>query len=445
MNGNRLLALGVVAALCALPLGCSSNPASGVDAPQAHPVDAANPLHVDARNDAQGNPPADAAIVLPIDGMPADAVNAFEAPHHAAPQISSEGGSVMNAPKIVPIFFSGDNVVQAQTEGFLTALSGSSYWAAISGEYGVGDLTILPSVVTTDAPPTSDDALGQWLIANADGTHAGWPIPDANTIYAVFLPEGASITLDGEMSCAQFGGYHSEVTTANNFQMVYSLVPRCAESTRFPIEFDHLTVATSHEFLEATTDPNPFSAPAFNLPDDNDLLWYFLPGGELGDMCEFTEKAFSRLLDDTYMVQRTWSNQAAYIGNDPCVPSLGVPYVGAAPLLNQGVTLNIFNQMIPTDGFTVPLGTSAVLEVDLFSDVPADDFTVNVKNMPITSDQTTASDLTFSWDRQTGNNGDKLMLTITRVSEGADGGSGIEIDVSGGTSSGSSWFGFISN
>ena len=413
MNRNRLLAMGFLVGLVASSFGCSSNPsATGVDAPLGHAIDATINVHDDAGVDAHGNQHVDADVNLPIDAMPADAVNSFEAPHQPAPQVTSEGGDVMTAPKIVPIFFAGDDAVQAQTEGFLTALAGSSYWATISGEYGVGDLTIEASVVSSDAPPTTDAALGQWLITNADGTHAGWPVPDANTIYAVFLPEGAVLSLDGETSCVQFGGYHSEVTTNTNFQMVYSLVPRCAASTRFPIEFDHLTVATSHEFLEATTDPNPYSAPAYNLPDENDVLWYFLPGGELGDMCEYTEKAFSRILDGTYMVQRTWSNQAAYIGNDPCVPGLGIPYVGAAPLLNQDVMINIDDQLLPTDGFTVPLGTSAVLEVDLFSDVVAPDFTVNVKNMPITSDQMNPSDLTFSWDTQTGNNGDKLMLTV---------------------------------
>jgi hypothetical protein len=347
----------------------------------------------------------DAAVVIP------DATPEFmEGPHANVPQVSSSGGPVTVAPKVVPIFFTGDATVQSQLEMFLAALVGSSYWTATTGEYGVGALAIAPSIVTTDTPVTTDDALRTWLVANTDGTHADWPTPDANTIYTVFLPAGVVLDMGGgNLSCVAFGAYHSEAMGANGQPIIYALVPRCDSTLGTPV--DTATVATSHELVEAATDPLPFTNSAFVELDPEHYVWSRTPGGELGDMCEYITAAPQRVVGD-FLVQRTWSNASALAGHDPCVPVLATPYAGASPVLSD-LTITTHNGMMMTKGETIALGESKTIDVNLFSDAPGPDWTVGAYDAQMLLGGTPS--LTFQWNRQYGHNGTKLRLIITRT------------------------------
>ena len=205
-----------------------------------------------------------------------------------------------------------------------------------------------------------------------DGTHIadGWPAaPDPQTIYAVFLPSGTTF----EGACTSYGGYHDEATSAQMTEFSYALMPRCTPQAGTAL--DSLTSATSHELLEAATDPLPFSAPAWVKLDDEHFIWGRTPGGELGDMCEYVQLA-DQVLVGNFTVQRTWSNISAAAGHDPCVPVLVTPYVGAAPLLDEDLMVTSHMMTIMTKGITVPVSTSKTIEVDLFSDAKSDDFTV---------------------------------------------------------------------
>ena len=340
------------------------------------------------------------------DAMPDGPSGPFmEAMHPAQPVVGTSGGSVLAAPKVVPIFFTGDTTVQPQIESFLQMMAGSTYWTTISSEYGVGALTIEPSVVATDTPPTTDADL-QTLIASHT-TDGSWPANDANTIYAVFLPDGVTLSAGGAVSCKDFGGYHDETSAG----VVYALMPRCSNSQTFdPVQYT--TVATSHELLEASTDPHPQSAGAYNTTDLDDIIWSLVPGGELGDMCETTHASFQQIVGP-FMAQRTWSNASAAAGHDPCVPALSTPYVEAMTNLPE-IQVNAGGQMITTRGVQVPVGQSKTVEVDLYSDAPAPDWTVNAVDVA-SAYEMEAPELSFSFDRTTGHNGDKLMLTIKRL------------------------------
>jgi hypothetical protein len=335
-----------------------------------------------------------------------DAPPAFaEAPHPDAPQVMSGGGPVLVAPKVVPIFFANDSAVQPTIESFLHALAGSSYWTTTTGEYGVGALTIANSIVTSDPPPTTDDALATWL-------QGKFPSPDPSTIYTVFLPAGAVLTLGGERSCTTFGGYHSE-TMVGSAPLVYALLPRCT-STTFSGALDSTTIATSHELVEASTDPLPFSNPAFTVVDDAHAVWRRIPGGELGDMCEYVRTAFQPLVG-SFMVQRTWSNASAAAGHDPCVPVLATPYLGAAPELPD-LTLSFHGQQLMTKGVTVNYQQSQTVDVDLYTDAPTEDYVVIAEDAAQVEGG--SGSFSFEWDRSTGHNGDKLHLMITRTKMG---------------------------
>jgi hypothetical protein len=347
----------------------------------------------------------------------------------------------MTTPKVVPIFFAGDDTAQAQLETFLTQLAAAPYWATTTSEYGVGALVIEPSVVSTDPPPTTDAALQTWLAANLDGAvHVGWPAPEAGAVYSVFLPMGVVLTQGNAKSCVSggFGGYHSELANAAGTPLIYALLPRCG-STDETHPLDAVTSATSHELVEATTDPHPFTDPAYERMDPDHVIWSRTPGAELGDMCEYMQPYIDVRLVGDFMVQRTWSNASALAGHDPCVPAPTTPFVGAAPQLNDDITLPSHGgTSTTTKGVQVTLGTTKTIEVDLFSDVPTTaDFSVEVQ------DASSTATLAFQWDRQSGHNGDKLNLMITRTKTASARGSEIMLTTLVDSVPVSQWWGFI--
>ena len=348
-----------------------------------------------------GPPGADAPSAMPDSAVAVDAMPAATFP--VQPTVGTSGGQVLAAPTVVPVFFANDGSAQTQIETFLTQLASpsSTYWSAISEEYGVGAITVAPSVIATETPPTTDEALAAIVTAHAGGS-GGWPANTPNTIYAAFLPDGVTLTMQGGTSCVDFDGYHSETQSG----VVYALMPRCNSMT-FP-GLQVVTIAASHEFLEASTDPHPFSTPAFNSVDDEHAIWGLVPGGELGDMCETARAAFQPLVG-SFMVQRTWSNKSAAAGHDPCVPALATPYVEASTVLPD-----ISIEGVTTPGISIPVGMSKTVEVDLYSDGPAADWTVAAFDVASKFAKAPA-ELSFSFDRTTGHDGDKLQLTITRV------------------------------
>jgi hypothetical protein len=377
--------------------------------------------------------------------VPVEAGPFAPASHPAAPQVESYGGSVMASPKIVPIFFTGDDSMQKQIEQFLAQLPGSGYWSAATGEYGVGQPTIAPTIISSDTPPITDDALQTWLVSMTDGTHKEWPTPDANTLYAVFLPDGVTITIpQWGKSCQGFGGYHSEGTSKQSQSIVYALMPRCASFGQLK-GVDALTTTLSHELVEAVTDPADQSNPAYALPDKDHYVWALVPLSEVGDMCTYEPQSNQRLVGN-FMVQRTWSNASAKAGHDPCVPLLTDPYFNSVPVLDENVTINFGGQggQGQTKGVKIPVGTSKTIEVDLFSDAPTTDWTVQAIDMQ-SYFYGGSPDLTFTWDQQSGNNGDKLHLTITREKKGQYNGSEFIFYSQKGIKIANLWFGFVSN
>ena len=335
----------------------------------------------------------------------------FEGEAPAAPQVLSAGGPVLVKPEIVPIFFAGDDL-QPQIESFLHALPQSPYWTATTSEYGIGTPEIEPTIVTTDPPPTTDDDLQAWLEDHLAGPvpAQGWIAPDPNTLYIVFLPAGVTLTAGMDTSCKTFGGYHDETAQSG---IVYALVPRCPTQGE-PI--DEVTPPTSHELIEAVTDPRPETAPGFVTVDAPNLVWEYTPGAEVGDMCEYIAAARQRLVGN-FAVQRTWSNKSAAAGHDPCVPVLDQPYVAAAPILDDVVLAGT-----KTKGIQIANGASVSFDVKLISDRPADAWTIKIADVASIIQQGPA-ELDCTLDRTTASTGDTAHVTCKRLIEGEGGGS----------------------
>jgi hypothetical protein len=195
-------------------------------------------------------------------------------------------------------------------------------------------------------------------------------------------------------------------------------------------------VALSHELIEAATDPYPATRPAFNGADPDHIIWNFAVTGpgEVGDMCilESYDHQVGRLVGG-FWAQRTWSNNAANAGLDPCVPAIpNEVYFGATP--DFAVTVPLIGEAntsagglrdYMTPGISVPVGESVTIPVQLFSTAPMANWLVFAFEDRF--GHRGPSTLKFGWSRQSGHNGDVLELTLTRTADGPLAGSAFVI------------------
>jgi hypothetical protein len=376
-------------------------------------------------------------------GMPSDH---YPAPFPAPPQVQDFGGPVLASPKIVPVFFAGDDAAtMGQIVDFVDEVGAGSYWTAAVSEYGVGPATgEAPILLTETAPANIDDtAIQTWLAGKLDGDDPAWPAPDANTVYALHYPAGTNITLalgpgPEAMSCNDFGGYHSNITLDGNHgsaDVAYAVLPRCPAVPGTTV-IQGLTESESHELIEASTDPYPITDPAYGDVDSAHAYWNLaLGGGEIGDMCAQFSGVFTQFPGLDYVVQRVWSNKAARAGDDPCVPPLaGEVYFNAAPELNDDATISYFGENVTVKSVAIPVGKSKTIDLDLFSDASTGGpFSVHVDDGQVINGGSAL--LSFSvGDTPTipcpsgtpagsvcvgGENGQKIPLTITVMSAGS--------------------------
>ena len=353
----------------------------------------------------------------------------YPAPHPAAPQVVSSGGHVLADPVLVPVFFQGESTTNTSylTTFFATLGGNNSYWAATTSEYGIGHATGTPAVMVNETPTGTidDSAIQSWLAGKLNGDDPLFPKPDANTLYVIYYPAGVTITLpDGQggssQSCIGFGGYHGQITldaAHGSAAVAYSVIPRCGTFAGFD-GVDALTVVTSHEIIEAASDPFVVQSPAYQGPDNEHFYWAFaLYGGELGDMCAQDQNNFQQFTDPAYALQRTWSNKSAKAGHNPCVPiPQGEVYFNAAPVLND--TINI-GQGFNIKGAHIPIGESKTIDIKLFSDASTNGpFDVQAYEPMLTGG---GQHLDFSFDATSGENGQTLHLTITANTKSAYG------------------------
>lgn len=332
------------------------------------------------------------------------------AAHPAAPTVASSGGSVLTSPKVVIVTFANDPLAP-QIEAFAQSLGASAYWSATTGEYGVGKIAYAGAVHVASAPssPLSQATFETWLTSELDGTHPEWPAIDATTVYAVIYPPMTGVLVFGDPLCEGSPAYHDEIDTGSA-KIVYAEVNRC--DPLFGLSgIDYVTAGLSHELVEASTNPFFNSGAAYYSPPAKYNDWMAVTGGELADMCTTTNTVYFQSANLPFTVQRSWSNMAALAGHDPCVPAPAGPYFGAAPVLPDTVKGTYYGQPFTSEGLHVPIGSSAAIEVDLFSDAPTDAFQVRAVS-------SAGALLKLSWDATSGQNGDKLTLTVARNGDG---------------------------
>jgi hypothetical protein len=343
-------------------------------------------------------------------------------------QVIDNGGPVLAAPVVVTVTWSSDP--DAPTYNALgDTIGASTYWKDINGEYGVGPVTSGAAnhvSITTAAPASfADTDLDSLVEANAGKS---WPASTPNTLYALYLPPGSTLTSGGQNLCAGgVGGYHTE---SQNKGLVYAIMPHCAGFQTADVE-----LSASHELNEAATDPHPGSKTAYAGFDQNHLAFEFFNQfqDELGDACESFVEASDNTDFKPYLVQRQWSNKSAAAGSHWCLPALGEPFYNTTFLPTSNldaitVDLSSLGQgagKTTSKGFKVALNTARTFPIGFFSDVPTNGpFTIDVQglgaNSPIAQDQNgnniANGAATVTFDKTSGANGDIANVTVTPTS-----------------------------
>ena len=322
-----------------------------------------------------------------VGGVP----DAYPAPHPSMPQMTKGPGVVLHDPVIVTVTWAGDPF-ESYVQTFDDTIGGTPWYAATTSEYGVnpavgGGHVVLDDNVNPPPAMITDTQIQSWLAAKiADST---LPPPTDQTIYALYYPNGSTITLEGPgggPSCSAFGGYHSNTTAIwNNVSLTiaYAVLPRCGSNQM------GMTVTASHEFIEASTDPHPEGLYAWDLTS---LSAWNPAGGEDADLCEFV----GGTTEGMYAVTRGWSNAAAKIGQQPCVPVPADPQ--NIPYFNAGVV---------TDILKVHPGGSATTDIDCYSFGPLPN------PITLTTQANSKQVLTLTFDKDTCVNGDVVKMTAT--------------------------------
>ena len=387
----------------------------------------------------------------PPDGSSLDAAPPIDAPYPAfslgarAPQVTNNGAPVLANALFVPIVFTGDGLA-SEIDAFMSAVGPSDYWSTIGSEYGVGAGASSPLIVEAMSPSANitDAEVQQFLAASiatdprfgalglsADaGVQPSNPnaVPPAEAVYVVFYPTGTTISAGalGE-SCEAFGGYHSSFALGNGAKVAYAVIPRCTSFNGLMGE-DFVTSATSHELIEAATDPDPY-VPAYQGTDGDHFVWTLILGdGEVADMCAFLPDANvhpSEASLTAFLVQRSWSNKGAQAGQDPCVPTAGEPfYFNTLPLTTQ-VSFVDQGQSYQTLGTQVAVGQTTTVTLNLASSGSTNGpWTVELEDYGEAFGGSEVLDLKLL-GRSSGSNGQTLTLQITALEAASSSLSGI--------------------
>jgi hypothetical protein len=334
-------------------------------------------------------------------------------PPTPVPTVQYLGGPILSSPSIVTVTFQGDDAsLVGRFQQFDDTITSTAWWKAVSSEYCVqpagspcvgpgtgGGHVVLPTAASgyTDSIKGGDSTIRALITASVAA--GSLPAPDAQTLYVLYLPAGTTVLLDGYASCApsSFASYHDIVgvtppdagpgATTN---VAYAVVPRCSSAEAA------MTVAASHEIVEAATDPSPENDPAFQLTD---MVWTAF-GPEVADVCAAVDVSLVTT-DSSFSVQRSWSNASATAGHDPCVPiDPGEVYFNVAP--EQG-----------TETVALAVGQSATVILYPFADGPAS------TSWQLSAVASSGSPLGFSVQPATVTAGTRAILTVTLQSSPA--------------------------
>jgi hypothetical protein len=234
------------------------------------------------------------------------------------------GGRVLSNVKVVAVFWGTqvDPETVAKIGDFYTSVTNSTYIDWLSeyntnikatdgrdgtnqkiarGTYG-GAVTITPI-----NQGTTLDKLDVQVEIEKQLDQGALPKPDANTLYMFYFPAGMTLMTGGQASCSAWCADHEGFVSKKYGDIAYGMMPdlggSCAFGCGMHAKFDNLTNVSSHELIEAITDP---MCPDMNVDPAFPAAW--LQGQEeIGDLC-VSSSATLQSRDKTYAIQGEFDN-----------------------------------------------------------------------------------------------------------------------------------------
>ena len=316
------------------------------------------------------------------------------------PHLTYYGGRVMTNAKVEDVYW-GAGVYESgagpgqQMPSFFNAIGASPYfdWLAeynttinasngargtqqvIGHARSLGETTITPAPAN-DGSTIDDTNMQAELRAQLDSHGLPAPLTDGHsnvdTIYALFFPQGKTLTENGTQGGVGGGfcAYHGTIIY-NGLSVPYMVLPDFADHTipgvdyssgcgSDPTLFNNFTSVTSHELVEATTDAEVGRSTGVGAP----LAWYDQSNGEIGDICNAQHGTAAG-----FVVQLEWSNAANAciasksaandfsVGSNPAAFTVGPQATGSATItsaVTRGAT-----QLLTLSVSDLPTGSSA--------------------------------------------------------------------------------------
>ncbi len=237
-----------------------------------------------------------------------DAPNGFQpGPHEPIPQMPNNGGAILDHVQLITLSFA-DDPHRPTLDAFSDWVVQSQWWSTVGTQYAVLGGSHVAVDLTDNAPVEVTDADIQAFITSklGDATLSANP----ESLFMIYYPP--QTTVDLAIPCSGFDNMNSQAyhSSANGFR--YAVIPSCSAESIANIE-----LGAGHELIEAATDPDPLTAPAFQFVSG---AWQ----GEVADLCDLPHE------EGGYVVPTVWSNAQAAAGGDPCAPAAAGTFFDAS-------------------------------------------------------------------------------------------------------------------
>jgi hypothetical protein len=268
-----------------------------------------------------------------------------QAGNPVAGNLQPGSGPLIQHVKVFDVFYNTGNPYKDMLASYYTAITQSAFFDWLveynTASYKISRGSYLGSFEDTNSATTAktltDTQVRTYLAGLIDAAKV--PAPDDDTMYMIYFPTPITITMGGGTSCANMGfcAYHQSFT--HNAKLVrYGVMPDqaaggCATGCGPGNAFQNTTDVSSHELIEAVTDPDGTG-------------WYDNNCGEIGDICAIGQGEAA--IVNGFTVQKEWSNK-----NNDCIA------------VDPNVVLNDFTITLDPSSVAVPLGGSATVTVTL--------------------------------------------------------------------------------
>ena len=280
-------------------------------------------------------------------------------PNATTGKLTYHGGPMIQHVKVFLVFYSPGHQYKDQLVKFYTAITQSAYIDMLQEydqpNYKIRRGSYLGLFEDSNVNPTAVKKVDPVAYLKGLLTAKKVPDPTDDTLYMIYFPDKIDPTdPQGKNSCISMGdycAYHYSFTQGKQ-HVYYGVMPDQTACGCGPAGFPGFSDVSSHEVIEALTDPEVITNYAWN--DDNK--------GEIGDICAGTPEEIAVV--DGWTVQTEWSNalnKCAAVNPKYSVNDFSMAAAPASVMVPQGgsVTTKITLTKMAGMADTVTLAASA--------------------------------------------------------------------------------------